>query len=552
MRKLAAFILFLAIAPFAAAQTQISGSAVQIGGTAIPQYTVAGLPSASANHNMIAEVTDGANGSDCSVGSGTNNVICISNGTSWISVRGLSGMTAGQVPIAATATTVTSSKAVQGTDANLLSSGTVSGTGAALCTDANGGATTSGCPAAGAFAGGLGTSYQDVTEIAAPANPAAGNDRLYLSSSTHQLSCLTSSGGSCMPAGSGIALQNAGTPLGTITTLNCSTGTTCSVASGTGTITSTGGAGGNVYETRKLNTVAVENVACAGGSTCTIASITGQGTMTHLQFAQLGGNGAATNDGLIKITVDGTLVLSAPTGLVFGTYLNGAASGTTAQYFTSPREALTFVDATNFQGQVNWIIPYNTSLLVQWANTGSGATSGSIYSNVDYYSGAPPAGLYPSQMGSFHSVYTAFTSVAQYGTFTMLPTVTAAGMLGSIQLAAYSSSVTTPTWLEGDPTITIDGTAYTYTGTEDFFCGSFYFNGVKGNIMGSCGSAYVGTYSAGYGTSMYRFFYPDPGTRMIPFTTSLTITTPNGQSGQSNPAPGSVNYASLVTYYTNP
>lgn len=58
----------------------------------------------------------------------------------------LSGMTAGQVPIAATATTVTSSKPIQGTDANLLSSGTISGTSAMLCTDANNGATTSGCP----------------------------------------------------------------------------------------------------------------------------------------------------------------------------------------------------------------------------------------------------------------------------------------------------------------------------------------------------------------------------------------------------------------------
>lgn len=58
---------------------------------------------------------------------------------------GLSGMTATQVPIAATATTVTSSMPIQGTDASLLSSGTVSGTGSTLCTDANGGATTSGC-----------------------------------------------------------------------------------------------------------------------------------------------------------------------------------------------------------------------------------------------------------------------------------------------------------------------------------------------------------------------------------------------------------------------
>jgi hypothetical protein len=41
-------------------------------------------------------------------------------------------------------------KPLQGTDANVLTSGTVSGTASPLCTDANGGATTSGCPAASA------------------------------------------------------------------------------------------------------------------------------------------------------------------------------------------------------------------------------------------------------------------------------------------------------------------------------------------------------------------------------------------------------------------
>jgi hypothetical protein len=40
----------------------------------------------------------------------------------------------------------TAQTGVQGTDTKLLSAGTVAGTGAMLCTDANGGATTSGCP----------------------------------------------------------------------------------------------------------------------------------------------------------------------------------------------------------------------------------------------------------------------------------------------------------------------------------------------------------------------------------------------------------------------
>lgn len=52
------------------------------------------------------------------------------------------------------------------------------------------------------FSGGqAGTSFQDVTETAGPGNPTAGNDRLYLDSTTHLLTCLTSSGGSCLGSG---------------------------------------------------------------------------------------------------------------------------------------------------------------------------------------------------------------------------------------------------------------------------------------------------------------------------------------------------------------
>lgn len=52
----------------------------------------------------------------------------------------------------------------------------------------------------GAFIGAAGNSFQDVTEIAAPANPAGGNERLYADSSTHLLTCLKSSGASCFSA----------------------------------------------------------------------------------------------------------------------------------------------------------------------------------------------------------------------------------------------------------------------------------------------------------------------------------------------------------------
>lgn len=69
--------------------------------------------------------------------------------------------------------------------------------------------TTTASACGNAFSGGLGASFQDATEIAAPANPAAGNDRLFLNSTTHLLDCHTSTGASCAPSG--------GSTLGTIT-----------------------------------------------------------------------------------------------------------------------------------------------------------------------------------------------------------------------------------------------------------------------------------------------------------------------------------------------
>jgi hypothetical protein len=58
----------------------------------------------------------------------------------------LSGMTAGQVAIAATASTVTSSEAIVGTDTGLASAATISTTvGTPVCATANGGVSTTGC-----------------------------------------------------------------------------------------------------------------------------------------------------------------------------------------------------------------------------------------------------------------------------------------------------------------------------------------------------------------------------------------------------------------------
>jgi len=110
-----------------------------------------------------------------------------------------------------------------------------------VCHDVNGNLTDASCPS-GAFSGGFGASYQDVTEIAAPSNPASGNDRLYLNSSTHLLACLSSSGANCMPSGSipggvlGSVPYQSAPGVTAVSAANTSSSTLCFTETGTGTV----------------------------------------------------------------------------------------------------------------------------------------------------------------------------------------------------------------------------------------------------------------------------------------------------------------------------
>ena len=75
--------------------------------------------------------------------------------------------------------------AIQGTDTLLMSAGTVTGTGASLCTDANGGATTSGCPAGASF-------YQTV-QVAGSSKPQEAKLN-FIAGTNMTVSCADNSG----------------------------------------------------------------------------------------------------------------------------------------------------------------------------------------------------------------------------------------------------------------------------------------------------------------------------------------------------------------------
>lgn len=67
-----------------------------------------------------------------------------------------------------------------------------------------------------ALTGGSGH-FITIAEQAAPANPASGSERIYADSTTHLLSCLTSTGASCMPSGGGGAVSSVSNSDGTLT-----------------------------------------------------------------------------------------------------------------------------------------------------------------------------------------------------------------------------------------------------------------------------------------------------------------------------------------------
>ena len=122
--------------------------------------------------NTWIEQTDPTNGQSWNVGTATLSPAGLFKSTSFAFVGG--------------GPTITS---FQGTDIKALTSGTISGTGAALCTDANGGATTTGCSASSTVTGGNAFGSSE-TFNAAACETSFGATTLSGASTTTGLTCL--------------------------------------------------------------------------------------------------------------------------------------------------------------------------------------------------------------------------------------------------------------------------------------------------------------------------------------------------------------------------
>ncbi len=276
--------------------------------------------------------------------------------------------------------------------------------------------------------------------------------------------------------------------------------------------------------------------------------------MTRLRFSLV--SITATNnlwlcDGTITITVDGSALTAVPLGIFGNLYGSGPTCGNSATNSTgvTPAFAVTDLGTTDWAGEHKLMVPYTSSLSIAYQSAGGSTGTAKVYSNVDYYTGTAAVGIYPSTDKVFHlNLISISTTVLHYASIDLLPQITGAGRLRSIQLYVENNSTTNIDFLEGILPIYLDGIPWGTNGTEDTFCGSFYFATVKGFFGGrSCGTTALGALagSGHFAASMFRVFDEEP----LVFASTLKVTWYNGMLSAASD-PGTSKVAALVMYYT--
>ena len=320
------------------------------------------------------------------------------------------------------------------------------------------------------------------------------------------------------------------------------------------------GATGEVRETRTLSLAYCKagtggpGTSCAGtGGSYTLLAATGAGNVERIQIAMMYNNLATlwAQASTINIAVDGGPAQSAPLGMfmLWDGYQTADGASATGDLFESKYVG---VDAATTSG--NWTmggyrriyIKYNSSILITL--TTPPGFAGQVYTQVEYYPGVAPAGRYPATRNVFHMVTNdwATSTIAPSAVLTILPAVSGPGELESIYFVSSAPGSTEPGWLEAAPYLTIDGTAFRYGGTEDFFGNQFYGDQFHGRTdeygiarYFSSGAPDSTTYWSGY-----RYFKETP----LIFQSTLGMIWQNQPSGGGNTAATKV--GSLAVYYT--
>jgi hypothetical protein len=315
-----------------------------------------------------------------------------------------------------------------------------------------------------------------------------------------------------------------------------------------GPVGPTGPQGGAVFETRTLRDVEIKGYNLSAGASLTLFSSVGAGNIERIQLAGSYNDGSPTAANLgaeatITIDVDGA-IYTAPLGmfLLWDGYAASDGAPATSDLFVTKYLGITSATSLSnetISGYRRIYIKYNSSISISITNPPG--TNIVWYSQVEYYSGAAPAGRYPNTRNVFHMVLNdwATSTISPNSPLTILPAISGPGELESIYFVSSAPGKVEPGWLEACPTMSVDGMAFVYGGTEDFFGNQFYGDQFHGRTDEYGIARYVTTGSPDNTTywSGYRYFRESP----MLFRNSLSMTWLNSWAAK---------VGSLAVYYT--
>jgi len=195
-----------------------------------------------------------------------------------------------------------------------------------------------------------------------------------------------------------------------------------------------------------------------------------------------------------------------------------------------------------------WEMPFRKHCRITMENRGEKPQT--LYYMIEGWKGE-----LPQDAGYFHACYNQEHPVQKGRAYTVAGGIEGPGVFAGICFAAGMNGHNT-CWVEGEPKIYLDGGQYptiNYTGTEDYFCGSYgfgndillkryqTFSGLYAGLFAICGNDSTEMYNGQQRFLLYRFHVKDP----VYFGKSFRMTMDNlGWTG-----PRYDDYTSVAFFY---
>ncbi len=254
------------------------------------------------------------------------------------------------------------------------------------------------------------------------------------------------------------------------------------------------------------------NITINPGETAVLVDTDGPGMITHMWFT-----GYIGHSFILRIYWDGEDYPSVETPLsaFFGSAYDENFETVDGAYSSMNSAVMLVAPGRGYNSYFE--MPFRKHCRITVENRGGS-------SETLYYMISGWHGEIPGKSGYFHTAYRQEHPVEKGRAYTVLDSIHGKGTFVGVTLAAGMNGNNT-CWVEGEVKMYVDGDVYptlNYTGTEDYFCGSYAFgNDIILNRYQTYSGLYAGMYAV-YGNDrnrqyngqqrflLYRWHIPDP------------------------------------------